>query len=220
MQIINVSSNLNNVNQLAFGSAVKAPKKSKFFKPVKEFMQPGIKKINQCKSDYVHEPLAQVIAKVFSTKPIKWLVEKTKTMDLTSHLMNFTSIVLSGFYIRQTLKNDRLDERKRKTLAINQGFVSALSIIGCYTFDRFTNNLFDKKILTRFAAVNSNLERDVLKKYMFGLNTAKKIMIIGFMHRFFTPVLVTPIANHIGNKLHEKKQEELANAKQPLNKTV
>lgn len=216
MQIVNVSSNLNNLN---FAGAVQVPKKSKFFAPVKKALEPSLKKINECKSTYVHEPLAKIIANVFSTRPIKWLVEKTKKMDLTSHLMNFTSVVLSGFYIRQTLRNDKLDERKRKTLAINQGFVSALSIVGSYTFDRFTNNWFDKKIMTRFAAANSNLERDTLKKYLFGINSAKKIMIIGFMHRFLTPVFVTPIANHIGNKMHEKQENESAK-KQPLNKTA
>lgn len=211
MQIINVSSKLNNsqvmrmqtynsLDSVNFGNITATPQKSKFFN---RFKKP-LEKYNAIKDKYVHEPLAKALSKFLSTKPIKNIIEKTKNYDLLNHLMTFTSTVLSGFYIRQTLKNDKLDERKRKTLAINQAVVFLLSTIGCYAGDKATNKWYDKKIVSRFAAVNHNLERDTLKKYLFGFSSAKKIMIFGFIYRYLTPVIATPIANHIGNKLCEK----------------
>lgn len=51
------------------------------------------------------------------------------------------SIIISGMYMTQTLKNKQLDEDRRRTLAINQGLTFALSTIGSYTID----NMLDSK---------------------------------------------------------------------------
>jgi len=40
------------------------------------------------------------------------------------------------------------------------------------------------------------------------------LMIFGTMFRFIAPVLVTPLANHLGNKLQEKKEAEMIGKKQ------
>lgn|SRR5574344_219585 len=169
---------------------------SNFFGPLKKL------------ADNATTLIAKGLAPVIDTKPCKWLFDKTKNCQaLTSHLSAFTSLVLSGFYIGKTLTNDNLDNKKRRTLAINQGGTCVLSTISAYSLDK----VLDRKInifKNKFKAVNVNKPLpDSLGNYERGIRAAASIMIFGVMYRFVAPVLITPIANAIGNTLNEKEAQ-------------
>lgn len=120
-----------------------------------------------------------------------------------SHLLTASSIVLSGLYINKTLKNDKLDPDKKRTLAINQATVWGVSTIMGYTFSRLVEKKTNE-IIKKFKEINKELGEQKLNRYANGIKTAKALMVFDIVYRYLTPVLVTPLANHIGNKLHEK----------------
>lgn len=154
--------------------------------------------------------LACYFARMLENPRIKDLIEKTKTnQNLTRWLSTITSTIISGFYVQQTLTKKDLDEKKRKTLAVNQGLTAIVSNIMAWGLDEKTGKWVDKAFADKYSAVNVNpaINPDHLKaKDLYhGTHVAKTIIIFGMIHRFVVPVLITPIANHIGNKLNEKK---------------
>lgn len=211
MNIPKISQNMNNgytANKLQnpnFGGLSTAIRESKIFKPVKKVAQPAI--------DVYHgsvDWLACAFGRLFQTRSAKWVIERSKkNKNLFNHLMTSASVVLSSFYVLRTLANKDLDEKKKTTLAINQTLVFSVSTAACYTIEGWIR----KKVNTfanHFEAVNvKNFigKEEQLRKLKKGIDPASKIMVYDMIFRFMTPVLLTPLANHFGNKLNEKEAE-------------
>lgn len=201
----NTSSKVQN-QSLAFTSSASlahAADKSKFTKPAVDNVVKPINVAYGKFTDCIARGLGKVLDQDFSVNLIKW-TKKHKSFDknLISHLIVLASTLLSGFYIKKTLENDKLEPNKRRTLAINQGITWGISTIMAYTFDGLatkTINAFTNK----FKDLNKGAEK--LQKYENGIKIAKSTIIMSVVYRFIAPVVVTPIANKIGNSLNEKK---------------
>lgn len=160
--------------------------------------------------DPIENSIAKGFAKLLQRKQAKYIIAKTEehpkiNNDLFSHLLVLGSTLLSGFYVLKTLQNDKLDDKKKKTLAINQTATFVLSTIMAYTFDNIISKKTDR-IKKKFVELNPEpVHASKMNDYMKGIDAAKKIMIFATMYRFIAPVIVTPIANAIGNRLHEDK---------------
>lgn len=146
-----------------------------------------------------------------STDAAKKLVTSTNNHEklaekLTSHLIVLGSTILSGFYIGKTLKNKNMEESKRKTLAVNQALVYGTSTVMAYSFDGWARKGFNK-IFTKIEQANKDIDSATMKKLKSGFGIARTIIIVDTVYRFIAPVIVTPIANYIGNKLKENKQK-------------
>lgn len=151
--------------------------------------------------------MAYGFAKFADSTPMESLVKKTNSNkkihdNLFAHLIVFGSTLLSGMYMVKTITNKKLEDQKRKTLAINQGIVFVLSTVMAYTFDKMlakkTNHVIDK-----YKALNANEKN--LANQVKGIKIAKTTIIIDMVYRFIAPVAVTPVANYFGNKMQEKK---------------
>lgn len=152
--------------------------------------------------------LAKTFIKMMDTKPAEKLVLSTKkhpsiVKNLTSHLIVTGSTMLSGFYMIKTLKNKQMDEDKRKTLAVNQGLVWLVSTVMAYTFDGWARGAFNENILKPFEKATSHLDATKRSTLKAGMEIARPIIIVDLVYRFIAPVIVTPWANAIGNKLQE-----------------
>lgn len=188
--------------------AVKVASKSKFFEPVKKFFKPVS---NACNSgmDKLTDGIAIVCSKIMKKKSFEKIVLKTEkaNLDVVKHISAAIGVIISGLYIYKTMTNEKLEPEKRTTLSINQGIVSVVATTLGYTFDK----LADKKVnkfIRKFAAVN--IEDKALKSYQGGIRAAASMMIFGTMYRYVAPVLVTPIANSIGNRVQENKKAQKA----------
>ncbi len=203
MQIIAVSSNINNSQNVTFKSA---PIKSNFFKPFKDTMSPvttGYNGFMDKTTDKIAEKLVKILEKPFAER----IINKAKNVkNIVTHLTVLTSAVLSGFYIKKTLANEKLDDKNKKTLAINQAAVTVLATGLSYGFD-FRAKERVKKFTDKFIKLNENVSPAQLEKYRDGIKTASSIMIFMTIYRFVAPVIITPIANYIGHKLHENEQK-------------
>lgn len=206
MRILQASNNYyNNITQV--NTTANLPKTVNFMAtaPKSKLLSPYSKLMDKMKTH-----IALKLTKILENKRVANIIEKTKKNKflndyLVSHFSALTSVVLSGFYIKKTLENEKLDPNKRRTLAINQGLVSVLSTILAYAIDGVTNKKVGK-FTDKFMAANfTKYSEKALYNYKDGIGAASKMMIFGLIHRFVAPVFVTPLANHLGNKVNDKK---------------
>lgn len=153
--------------------------------------------------------IAKGIIKATNTKVFEGAVDFTKRHNnvdkyLYPHLIVFGSTLLSGFYVLKTLQNKQLEDKKRKTLAINQGLTWALSTVLAYSFDIAVNDKFTS-LVNKFKEVNKSIQPDKLDNMCAGLKVAKSMIAVDLVYRFIAPVIVTPIANRIGNRINDQK---------------
>lgn len=159
--------------------------------------------------------MAGYLIKILDSKAAEKLVISAKAHPkivdkLTSHLIVLGSTTLSGFYVLKTLNNKQMEESKRKTLAINQGLVWGVSTVMAYTFDGWARKQFTEKIINKFEKANSQMEKGKLKSLKAGMEIARPIIIVDMVYRFIAPVIVTPLANAIGNEIQARKADRLA----------
>jgi len=137
--------------------------------------------------------------------------------DITKHLQTLGSFITSGAYIRTTLKNDNLEKKKRKTLAINQGLVFGVSTASAYTVDKVIKG-FNKKLESHYIAIQEKkiLEHPEIAKSNYGgrlrgLSTLASLLTFTMIYRYISPVLITPAANWIGRKLDSRNKKKPSN---------
>lgn len=121
-------------NQPAFKGDIPIPKKSKLLAPFHN----GMDKFTTWISD-------NYTSKLYTSKLAQYLAKKTdKLNSVVDHMQVMGSIIISGMYMTQTLRNKQLDEDRRRTLAINQGLTFVLSTIGSYTIDNMLDTKWEK----------------------------------------------------------------------------
>ena len=141
---------------------------------------------------------------------------------LTQAMQTFGSLLTSGAYMYGTLTNDKLDADKRKTLSINQLLCFIVPTIAAYTVDRAING-FVKKCEYRYSGLQQQAIADALAKgdkkladelmkslsdKVKGVRALASLAVFTIIYRYATPVLITPFANKIGNKLNERNKAE------------
>lgn len=102
----------------------------------------------------------------FAESFIKYTKGK-KWDNMTTHMSALGSTLISGMYIARTLDNDKLDPQKRKTLALNDLMVWAISTMGAYFMDAKLAGWWDG-ITTRFVA-----------NYLMDNKKAKRVRTLG-----------------------------------------
>ncbi len=137
-----------------------------------------------------------------------------KTSKATQHMVTAGSFLTSGMYVQQTLNKKELDPEKRKTLAINQALCFFIPTIAAYTVDHLLNNWVKKREyryagLQDYKAEMAKIEgksKEEIEKITGGLsNRLKGVRILAglatftLIYRYATPVLITPLANKIGD---------------------
>lgn len=168
--------------------------KSKFFEAIEKPYNSIVDKI------------AKGMSKIIKSKGFKSLINNVNDMGaqkVTQHITLLTSLILSGFYIEQTLTKKELDKKKRTTLAINQAAVTIFSGISSYTLDNFIATKTNK-LIEKYVAVNATNKS--IGKLVAGIKSAQSLIVFGTIYRFIAPVLITPIANAIGNKVNENQE--------------
>jgi len=156
-------------------------------------------------ADGAIEILAKGIGKVAGNKHVegltKWCIKHD--IDYTQHLSAMCANVLNGFYMYNVLRSKKIEEEQKKPLMLNMFIGTVLSTIGGYAL----NGAIDKKLAPFDAAIKKHYG-DKASDIMKGFKIAKSLMVFQLLYRFMCPVVATPIANHISNKIRDKKEGE------------
>lgn len=152
--------------------------------------------------------------------------------DSSEHYVVLGSFIQSGVYVSRTLKNKEMDEDRKKTLAINQILCFVIPTIAGYTVNKFLGKAV-KKVGYRYSTLMKQriadlkasgdakkLEKateinDKLGKNIKAVGSLSRLASFTLIYRYLTPVLVTPIANMLGDKhiANKKAKEEAVVAK-------
>ena len=167
--------------------------------------------------------LAKIYGKpLYESEKINKMSEKLNKVpgSITEHMATLGAMITSGVYVQQTLNKKELDKDRRRTLAINQVLCFIIPTICAYTVNNMLTN-FKKKIEYRYCGLQ---EQKIAKAKMKGetiegmekaLGTKLKgvrvlasLATFTLIYRYVTPVLITPIANWIGDKVNAKKAQK------------
>jgi hypothetical protein len=146
--------------------------------------------------------------------------------NITQHMATLGSLITSSVYVERTLTNKDLDVERRRTLAINQILCFFIPTIAAYTVDslikgwtkskeyRYSGLQEQKKALAEYEGkAVKGLSKD-LGKSLKGVRILASLATFTLIYRYATPVIITPIANWLGDKLNAKKAEEARLAKE------
>ena len=231
-------------NQPAFTSLSEVPAKSGLLNPFKRL---GNKISTWIARNYT--------TRVYTSKLADFMAGKAEKLDsVVDHMQVAGSVIISGMYMMQTIRNKDLDEDRRRTLAVNQGLTFLISTFGSYLIDRKLDNLWEKvtvkyaenqtgdkelgkkikainddiiakfekeygknppkgkspKLINTLKYIEDNCSNSMLETKLRGMGVLKKLVVFGTVYRFLAPVLVTPFANIIGDKLVSHKNNKKA----------
>lgn len=156
-------------NQPSFTAGVyDIPQKSKLLAPFKK----AFDKFTDFLSD-------NYTTKLYTSKLANWLAGHTeKLSSVVDHMQVAGSVIISGMYVTQTLRNKDLDEDRRKVLGLNQAMTFGLSTLGSYVLDRKLDNwwegitanfagkrLGDPDLKNKLKAINENIIKDAETKF-------------------------------------------------------
>ena len=143
----------------------------------------------------------------------------------TQHMATLGSLITSSVYVQRTLSNKDMEPERKKTLAVNQTLCFFVPTAAAYSVDSLINNWVKNKGY-RFTGLQKHLiakakaeGKDVTDMTKSLGNRIKGVRILAtlatftLIYRFLTPVLITPIANKIGDKLNERSKAKEAEAK-------
>lgn len=140
----------------------------------------------------------------------------------TQHMSVLGSALTSGMYVHQTLNKKELDPDKRRTLAVNQTLGFFVPTVAAYSVNSLINNSVKKKEYKFTGRQQRNIDIAKMEgriedaeKMAKELGNKKKgvrifadLMTFTLIYRYAVPVIITPIANKIGDWWNAKKAEE------------
>ena len=144
---------------------------------------------------------------------------------LSQAMQAFGALLTSGTYVARTVNNKDLDPEKRKTLAINQTLCWIVPTIAAYAVDRSINDFVKKKIEYRYSGLqqqkaaveklkgNAKASEEILgslSKKVAGVRTLASLAVFTIIYRYATPVIITPIANKIGEWNSNRQKAKIA----------
>lgn len=152
----------------------------------------------------VTEGIAKGVGKIADTNGfrrfVNWLGEKKQWFP---HLIAAESLLLSGFYMQQTAASKRIEKDQKPAMIINQGITAIACTAGAYIIDGKVNKMLDKfKVIYKKA--NPQMSEELLAKRQQAIRLLGPLVIYTTIYRFVGPVILTPVANYISEKLPKK----------------
>ena len=178
-------------------------------------------------SDFISKMYAKYYAKPMYNQ--EWLYKMSKNMSrvpgkMTAHMATLGSLITSGVYVERTLRNKDLDNEKKKTLAINQGLCFLVPTFCAYLADHQLRGIIKEKEYRyagrQLAKVSKKMEKmseaqikdfnKLMGDRLKGFSTLATLATFTLIYRYATPVIITPIANWLGEILNEKQAKKAA----------
>ena len=147
------------------------------------------------------ELLSKGIGKIIDTKTVQNISEKYSNTNFPQHIMSATDVLTTLTFIKQTQKNKKIEEERKKPLIYNSLISTGLCITGGYAI----NSVLEKpteKLIQNFKNANKTLPD--LEKYIEGIKIAKPALILGSIYYIAIPLLATFFADRIDNSNNVK----------------
>lgn len=157
--------------------------------------------------------LSKGISSLINTKKIQNLSEKFYKTNFEQNIMYLTDIVLTGAFVNKTIKNKKIDEKRKKPLIYN----SILSTVFSMISSLFLNKMLEKPFENFISKLKeANKDSPKLHKYIEGANIAKISLIMGGVYYILIPVFSTFFADKI-DKYKNRNNDNLIKKENNLN---
>ena len=169
----------------------------------------GKSKIKTVYDGLIEKAAQKLVAPVLDSNKrfINFIKKTADVADMPNHLSVLGAAATSGFYVRSTLKNDKLQKKERQTLALNQFLVFVVSTLGAY----FANGKIGEVVENvRKKYIQYNQHNPKLGSRLNGFKTASGLLVFAMMYRYISPVVVTPIASGISKAIRGHKEAKKA----------
>ncbi len=166
MQVtLNTSNYTNNYyipnNQPVFNGSM--PIKSAFLNPFKKGYE-----------NFVHRIAKYYTAPLYQSKLARKCAENADKLDgPAGHMQTVGSFIVTGMYMEQTMTNKSLDEKKKKTLAVNQLLTLVASTLGAYIVDGKLNKMWEN-LTRKYIAKNLDISKNELDERIKEWNVGEK----------------------------------------------
>ena len=105
--------------------------------------------------------------------------------------------------MQQTAASKRIEKDQKPAMIINQGITAIACTAGAYIIDGKVNKMLDKfKVIYKKA--NPQMSEELLAKRQQAIRLLGPLVIFTTIYRFVGPVILTPVANYISEKLPKK----------------
>ena len=152
----------------------------------------------------VTEGIAKGVGKIADKKGfrnfVEWLGKKEQWFP---HLIAAESLLLSGFYMQQTASSKKIEKDQKPAMIINQGITALACTAGAYLIDGKVNKMLDK-FKGVYKRVNPQMGQELLDKRLGAIRLLGPLVIFTTIYRFVGPVILTPVANYISEKIQKK----------------
>ena len=174
--------------------------------------------------DWISRLFGKYYGKPMANK--KWIQDLSEKFtkvpgSMIEHMATLGSLLTSSVYMTRTLQNKDLEPDKRRTLAINQGLCFIVPTLCAYFVNHKLRGV-NKKLEYRYAglqeqrkALDSTLTPEKIAemnakfgKRLKAFKDLTSLFTFTFIYRYGTPVLMTPAANWMGEKINAKKHNQ------------
>ena len=107
--------------------------------------------------------------------------------------------------MQQTAKSKSIEKDQKLPMILNQGITAGLCTWGAYKLDGVINSRLDK-YKEVYKRMNPQLSEEVMNRRLIGIRLLGPIVIFTTIYRFVGPVVVTPVANWISEKIQPHKK--------------
>lgn len=151
------------------------------------------------------DKLAVGMSKVLNSNSVIKFSEKFHNTNIADYVFKASGVLLSSFVVLKTLKSDKIEESRKKPLALN----TALSCAVATASGLYVDKLLEKhveKFVKSFKLANPNLKN--MDRLVDGIKVTKSALLFGTIYRFIVPVLATIAAEKIVNTKGDKQQNK------------
>ena len=141
--------------------------------------------------------------------------------NMTEHMSALGSLITSSVYMYRTMTNDKLEKDNRRTLAINQCLCFFIPTFAAYYInDKLGGKV--KDIEHKFSGAMKGLVQEgkvteaeyakfveKLPSRIKNVKTMASLATFTLVYRYFTPVVITPLANFFGGFMKRHKEAKL-----------
>ena len=166
----------------------------------------------------------------FKNEKMQKIANKTSKAkgNMTEHMSVLGSLITSSVYMYRTLTNDKLDKDNRSTLAINQCLCFIIPTYAAYKInDKLGGKVKDveyafsgaMKGLVQKGQVSQAEYKSFVKKLpnrIKNVKTMASLATFTLVYRYFTPVVITPLANIFGRYWKQHKEAKRAEKAQEI----
>lgn len=138
------------------------------------------------------EGVAKGIGKLIDTNPIQKAAKRFSETNFAQHIISMTDILATLSFVRQTSKNKKIEEHRKKPLIYNSLISTGLCLTGGYAINNALNKPTEK-FIEKFSKINQNDPK--LEKYKEGIKIAKPVLILGGIYYILIPIIATFLAD-------------------------